>query len=174
MEEHDDLSDFISNTRMQNLQTAKNEALRIHQKIDFKKYISDAIRNSQQSVTIELREATWTGHGVSEPSESLKNWEDEYIHCVSELFAGEETWSSIWAHFVEIVESQGISCSLIYSGMCKRCGHVKYNQPIEEVTWHDEGVRYISCHECATPEHAGFGQHREAGRCVTQLRIFWE
>ena len=116
----EDLSGFISNTRSENLATAKAEALRIHAKIDFKKYISEAISENETSIAFSLKDATRV---INEDGyfDDDDGWENEYIHSVKEQFAGEQTWSHIWKYLIEIVESQGISCRINQPRACPKC-----------------------------------------------------
>ncbi|MDC0340486.1 hypothetical protein OAM96_00855 [Candidatus Poseidoniaceae archaeon] len=157
MDDLEDLSAFISSSRSTNLHSAEQEALRIHQKINFKKYISDAISQNQKSVSFGLMDALRVGG--SENYDPDDGWESEYIHSGSEIFAGEETWSQIWRYFVELVEGQGISCSLLRSAVCRTCSTVRYEEKLDS-----DGE--VNCNPC--------GGYRKGNMWVTGLRLSWE
>ena len=158
MDDLEDLSAFISSSRSVNLHSAKQEALRIHQKINFKKYISDAISQNQKYVSFGLMDAirVRNDEGNYDPDDG---WESEYIHSGREIFAGEETWSDIWRYFVELVESQGISCSLLRSAVCRTCSEVYYEEKVD-------GDGEVNCRPC--------GGYRKGDMCVTGLGLSWE
>ena len=93
--DEDNLASFIRNKREVNTALAYEEAKRIHNQIDFKSHIGAAVSISENSAEIIFED------------EKLKNQNMELI------FAGEENWHSVFNKLCEIVQQQGISCSLV-------------------------------------------------------------
>ena len=109
--DEDNLASFIRNKREVNTALAYEEAKRIHNQIDFKSHIGAAISISENSAEIIFED------------EELKN------HDLSNIFAGEENWHSVFNKLCEIVQQQGISCRLVktryarYADSCWHKGH---------------------------------------------------
>ena len=120
--DEDNLASFIRSTRKSNAEKAYGAAKVIYDQIDFKSYIGTAIAKSENSARI------WFEPGGGHE----RGW--------TEIYIGEEKWSSVITKLCEIVKDQGISCEPIVGRyFCNYCSSTDYTK--------DE-MGYLTCQNC--------------------------
>lgn len=121
------LASFIRSTQKSNAGLAYEEAKKIYDQIDFKSYIASAIANSERSARIIFQSGQYGSD-----------------FGLSEIFAGEEKWSSVISKLCEIVREQGISCEPIISRYM--CGYPHCQQPTGSS--HQDEYGNVYCNNC--------------------------
>jgi hypothetical protein len=144
------LASFIKSTRDSNTRLAYDAAKKIYDKIDFKSYISRAIAKSENSARVIFDSGKY-GSDIA----------------LSEIFAGEEKWSSVITKLSEIVQEQGITCKPIKHRY--RCTHC---QSMFKLSSRPDNDKYMLCDNCDRGCH--YGQWIDIGgvKCLGLL-ISW-